>query len=120
VHRGGAAPCSIPPAAPTLDPATDPVSGMASPVEPLFGAVEEHEEDGAGSLGVEDGNNESMGARKSRRSAHEREGLVRLSSEAIEVTTAGQFFLRNLAMCFDRYRRGRGMDPRPPVSSRTV
>ncbi len=52
--------------------------------------------------------------------AHEREGLVRVSSEAIEVTAAGQLFVRNLAMCFDRHLRDAEMDPRQPVFSRTV
>ena len=40
--------------------------------------------------------------------AHEHRGLVRVSSEAIEVMPAGQLFVRNLAMCFDRYRRDPG------------
>jgi oxygen-independent coproporphyrinogen-3 oxidase len=52
--------------------------------------------------------------------AHEREGLVRVSPEAIEVTAPGQLFVRNLAMCFDRYLRDRQVDPGKPVFSRTV
>jgi oxygen-independent coproporphyrinogen-3 oxidase len=51
---------------------------------------------------------------------HQRAGLVRVSSEVIEVTPSGQLFVRNLAMCFDRRLREQRMDPGRPVFSRAV
>jgi oxygen-independent coproporphyrinogen-3 oxidase len=51
---------------------------------------------------------------------HEREGLVRVSPAAIEVTPIGQPFVRNLAMCFDRYLHDRPVKRSEPVFSRTV
>jgi oxygen-independent coproporphyrinogen III oxidase len=51
---------------------------------------------------------------------HELEGLVRLTPEAIEVAPRGQLFVRNLAMCFDRYLRDQRVDPSRPTFSRTV
>jgi oxygen-independent coproporphyrinogen-3 oxidase len=52
--------------------------------------------------------------------AHEREGLVRIDAARIEATAVGELFVRNLAMCFDRYQREKhGADTRP-VFSRTV
>ena len=37
--------------------------------------------------------------------AEEREGLVRIRPGLIEATPTGELFVRNLAMCFDRYMR---------------
>ncbi len=37
---------------------------------------------------------------------YEREGMVERSPGRIEVTPLGELFVRNLAMCFDRYRHG--------------
>ena len=51
---------------------------------------------------------------------HEREGMVRLSPAVIEATPTGELFVRNLAMCFDRYQREKhALDPKPTFS-RTV
>jgi oxygen-independent coproporphyrinogen III oxidase len=52
--------------------------------------------------------------------AHEREGLVRISAERIEATPVGELFVRNLAMCFDRYQREKHAGEVRPVFSRTV
>jgi oxygen-independent coproporphyrinogen-3 oxidase len=51
---------------------------------------------------------------------HEAEGLVRSTPEAVEVAPRGQLFVRNLAMCFDRYLRAKRADPSRPTFSRTV
>jgi len=51
---------------------------------------------------------------------HEGEGLVRIGPERIEVTEVGQLFVRNLAMCFDRYWREKHATEGRPVFSRTV
>ena len=51
---------------------------------------------------------------------HEAEGLVRAEPEAIAVAPRGQLFVRNLAMCFDRYLREKRAEPSRPVFSRTV
>jgi len=51
---------------------------------------------------------------------HEGEGLVRIGPERIEVTEVGQLFVRNLAMCFDRYWREKHAAEGRPVFSRTV
>lgn len=45
------------------------------------------------------------------------EGFLVLKPDAIEVTPLGRFFIRTIAMVFDRYRR---KDPARPVFSRTV
>ena len=50
---------------------------------------------------------------------HEADGMVEVGAEAIEVTPLGELFVRNLAMCFDRYRREEH-DPDGSVFSRTV
>ncbi|HVR31016.1 MAG TPA: oxygen-independent coproporphyrinogen III oxidase [Thermoanaerobaculia bacterium] len=52
--------------------------------------------------------------------AYERERWVRVLPDAIEVLPPGQLFVRNLAMCFDRYLRDRPADPSRPTFSRTV
>jgi oxygen-independent coproporphyrinogen-3 oxidase len=51
---------------------------------------------------------------------HEREGMARLTDTAIEATAVGELFVRNLAMCFDRYQRERHANAERPVFSRTV
>ena len=52
-------------------------------------------------------------------SAHEVDGLVKIGDDAIEATPVGELFVRNLAMCFDRYRREKQHGDKP-VFSRTV
>ena len=52
--------------------------------------------------------------------ACEDEGLVRISEERIQATPVGEMFIRNVAMCFDRYWRDRHEDGSKPVFSRTV
>jgi len=51
--------------------------------------------------------------------AHEADGMVTVGDEAIEVTPVGELFVRNLAMCFDRYLREK-QGGEKPVFSRTV
>lgn len=53
-------------------------------------------------------------------SACERDGLVRIYGSCIEATPVGELFVRNLAMCFDRYQRERHARSERPVFSRTV
>ncbi len=53
-------------------------------------------------------------------SAHEAEGMVRVTADRIEATAVGELFVRNLAMCFDRYQRERHDGGGRPVFSRTV
>lgn len=55
-----------------------------------------------------------------RLAAHEKEGLCTITPERIEATPTGELFLRNLAMCFDRYWRDRHEGEDRPVFSRTV
>ncbi|MEX0909516.1 MAG: oxygen-independent coproporphyrinogen III oxidase [Gemmatimonadaceae bacterium] len=50
----------------------------------------------------------------------EREGLVKLGHGNIEATPVGELFVRNLAMCFDRYQREKHDAESRPVFSRTV
>jgi len=50
----------------------------------------------------------------------EQEGLVTVSTERIEATPVGELFVRNLAMCFDRYYRDKHAGGDQPVFSRTV
>jgi len=50
----------------------------------------------------------------------EREGLVKLGHGRIEATPVGELFVRNLAMCFDRYQREKHDAESRPVFSRTV
>jgi len=52
--------------------------------------------------------------------ASEREGLVKISDRLIEATPVGELFVRNLAMCFDRYQREKHDAESRPVFSRTV
>lgn len=47
-------------------------------------------------------------------------GLVRVTPGAIEATPTGELFVRNLAMCFDRYQREKHALENKPVFSRTV
>ena len=47
------------------------------------------------------------------------DGLVQVTSEALEVTSLGSFFVRNVCMVFDRYLRAR-TGGSTPVFSRTV
>ena len=49
-----------------------------------------------------------------------REGLVRITPTLIEATPTGELFVRNLAMCFDRYMREKHAADSKPVFSRTV
>jgi oxygen-independent coproporphyrinogen-3 oxidase len=51
---------------------------------------------------------------------HEREGMVRVSAAGLEATATGELFVRNLAMCFDRYQREKHASDAKPVFSRTV
>ncbi len=51
---------------------------------------------------------------------HARENLVRVSPGWIEATPTGELFVRNLAMCFDRYQREKHAGEARPVFSRTV
>jgi oxygen-independent coproporphyrinogen-3 oxidase len=48
------------------------------------------------------------------------EGLVTVAGESIRATAAGEIFVRNLAMCFDRYMREKHAGETKPVFSRTV
>jgi oxygen-independent coproporphyrinogen-3 oxidase len=48
------------------------------------------------------------------------EGLVTLEPGSIRATGAGELFVRNLAMCFDRYMREKHAGETKPVFSRTV
>lgn len=50
----------------------------------------------------------------------ERDGLVKLGPDRIEATPVGELFVRNLAMCFDRYQREKHDAEARPVFSRTV
>jgi oxygen-independent coproporphyrinogen-3 oxidase len=52
--------------------------------------------------------------------AAEADGLVRIEPGMIAATPTGELFVRNLAMCFDRYQRERHADAAAPVFSRTV
>jgi len=52
-------------------------------------------------------------------SAQEADGMVNIADDSIEATPIGELFVRNLAMCFDRYWRERQRDGKP-VFSRTV
>lgn len=52
--------------------------------------------------------------------AHVREGLVRVEDGRIQATPVGELFVRNLAMCFDRYQREKHAHEAKPVFSRTV
>lgn len=52
--------------------------------------------------------------------ASEREGLVKIGDGRIEATPVGELFVRNLAMCFDRYQREKHDAESRPVFSRTV
>lgn len=49
-----------------------------------------------------------------------REGMVRVRPGRIEATPMGELFVRNLAMCFDRYMREKHTGEARPVFSRTV
>ena len=51
---------------------------------------------------------------------HEIEGMVRLDNGSIEATAVGELFVRNLALCFDRYWREKHKDNDGKVFSRTV
>ena len=51
---------------------------------------------------------------------HAREDMVRVGDRMIEATAVGELFVRNLAMCFDRYQRERHANAERPVFSRTV
>jgi len=51
---------------------------------------------------------------------HERAGMVRVTERAVEATPVGELFIRNLAMCFDRYQREKHAEAERPVFSRTV
>jgi len=51
---------------------------------------------------------------------HEAEGLVTVTPERIEATPTGELFVRNVAMCFDRYWREKHEGSDKPIFSRTV
>ena len=51
---------------------------------------------------------------------HERNELVTVTKERIQATPTGELFVRNLAMCFDRYQREKHGAESKPVFSRTV
>ncbi|MEZ4265734.1 MAG: oxygen-independent coproporphyrinogen III oxidase [Myxococcota bacterium] len=51
---------------------------------------------------------------------HEAAGMVVVEADAIAATPKGELFIRNLAMCFDRYYWSRHVDAEKPVFSRTV
>jgi len=55
-----------------------------------------------------------------RLAAHEAEQLVTVTPERIEATPVGELFVRNLAMCFDRYWREKHEGSDKPIFSRTV
>jgi oxygen-independent coproporphyrinogen-3 oxidase len=48
------------------------------------------------------------------------EGLVQVEDDSIRATPVGELFVRNLAMCFDRYMREKHAGEKAPVFSRTV
>jgi len=50
---------------------------------------------------------------------HQADGMVVVTDDAIEATPVGELFVRNLAMCFDRYLRDKRQGDKP-VFSRTV
>lgn len=52
--------------------------------------------------------------------ASAREGLVTIADGCIAATPVGELFVRNLAMCFDRYQREKHDTESRPVFSRTV
>jgi len=52
-------------------------------------------------------------------SPHQADGMVTVADDAIEATPVGELFVRNLAMCFDRYWRDKEHGD-TPVFSRTV
>jgi oxygen-independent coproporphyrinogen-3 oxidase len=52
--------------------------------------------------------------------SYRKEGLVLLDGESIRATPVGELFVRNLAMCFDRYMREKHAGEKAPVFSRTV
>lgn len=51
---------------------------------------------------------------------YEAEGMVRIEPDRIVATEVGELFIRNLAMCFDRYWREKHEGGDRPVFSRTV
>ncbi len=51
---------------------------------------------------------------------HEKEGLVTVDANLIRATPVGEMFVRNLAMCFDRYWWERHAGSDNPVFSRTI
>jgi oxygen-independent coproporphyrinogen-3 oxidase len=51
---------------------------------------------------------------------HERDGMVVVSADGLRATPVGELFVRNLAMCFDRYQREKHAEGTKPVFSRTV
>jgi oxygen-independent coproporphyrinogen-3 oxidase len=52
--------------------------------------------------------------------AYREEGLVLVEDRSIRATPTGELFVRNLAMCFDRYMREKHTGEKAPVFSRTV
>ena len=51
---------------------------------------------------------------------HARDGMVRVTTSDIEATPIGELFVRNIAMCFDRYQRDKHAADSTPAFSRTV
>jgi len=51
---------------------------------------------------------------------HEREGLVHVDAQFVTASPLGEAFVRNLAMCFDRYLREKHADDKHIPFSRTV
>jgi oxygen-independent coproporphyrinogen-3 oxidase len=51
---------------------------------------------------------------------YEEEGMVKIEDDFIRTTPVGELFVRNLAMCFDRYWREKHESEDKPIFSRTV
>lgn len=51
---------------------------------------------------------------------YEKDGFVTIAPDAIRATEIGEAFIRNLAMCFDRYWREKHEAEAKPVFSRTI
>lgn len=51
---------------------------------------------------------------------HEQTGMVRVTDSAIEATPQGELFIRNIALCFDRYWREKHASGDKPIFSRTI
>ncbi len=63
---------------------------------------------------------QALGPELERLAAHEQERLVRITPERIEATPEGELFVRNLALCFDRYYWEKHAGDDQQVFSRSV